>query len=359
MSGRARVLAHLDGDVADRLPVMPITMQFAADLIGAKFRDYETDFRVLAQGQLRVAEEFDFDYVNTMSDPAREAADCGAAVEFFENSPAAMLEEQALLSEKTALASLKIPDPLDGGRMHNGIKAIALLRQKVGDDKLVEGWIEGPCAEAADLRGINTLILDFYDDPPFVRDLFEFVVEMELQFAREQFAREQIAAGADLIGIGDAAASLVGPAIYNEFVWPYEKKLVDGIHALGGRTRLHICGNTRFALAGMGALGCEVVDIDFLSPLAEAREKMGADQILLGNLNPVTVVRNGNPEIIFKSLFDCHAAAGARYILGAGCEIPRDTPHENVRAFADYARNTGPGSVRSVLPLPSTGRGPR
>lgn len=320
---------------------MPITMQFAADLMGAKYRDYETDFRVLAEGQLRVAEKFDFDYVNTMSDPAREAADCGAGVEFFENSPAAMIEEQALLADKATLASLTVPDPLGGGRMHNGIKAIGLLREKAGGDKLVEGWIEGPCAEAADLRGINTLMLDFYDDPAFVRDLFEFVVAMELRFAREQ-----IAAGADLIGIGDAAASLVGPAIYNEFIWPYEKKLVDGIHALGGRTRLHICGNTRFALAGIGALGCHIVDVDFLSPLAEARDKMGSNQVLLGNLNPVTIVRNGNPEMVFQSLSECHTTAGGRYVLGAGCEIPRDTPHENVRAFAEYARDHSGGVTR-------------
>ncbi len=314
---------------------MPITMQFAADLIGARYRDYETDFHVLAEGQLRVAEEFDFDYVNTMSDPAREAADCGAAVEFFDNSPAAMIEEQALLADKASFAPLKIPDPLGGGRMHNGIKAIALLREKVGAEKIVEGWIEGPCAEGADLRGINTLMLDFYDDPQFVRDLFAFVIEMELRFAREQ-----LAAGADIIGIGDAAASLVGPAIYNEFIWPYEKKLIDGIHALGGRTRLHICGNTRFALAGIGALGCNIVDVDFLSPLAEAREKMGRNQVLLGNLNPVTNIRNSNPESIFQSLAECHTTAGPRFVLGAGCEIPRDTPRENVRAFAEYARST-------------------
>ena len=332
MNSRERVLAHLAGRPVDRLPVMPITMQFACDLIGAKYRDYETDHRVLVEGQLRVAEQFGFDYVNTMSDPAREAADCGAAVEWFDNSPAAMIGEQALLADKLALAKLKMSDPLDGGRMTNGIRAIARFKEKLHGEKIIEGWIEGPCAEAADLRGLNALMLDFYDDPPFVRDLFEFVVEMELRFAREQ-----IAAGADLIGVGDAAASLVGPAIYHEFVWPHEQKLVAGVLALGGRTRLHICGNTRFALEGMGRLGCEIVDLDSLSPLAEGRAKMGPRQILLGNVNPVTVVREGTPATVFDALAECHQQAGARYIVGAGCEIPRDTPHENVRAFAEYA----------------------
>src|SRR6185369_8900189 len=142
--------------------------------------------------------------------------------------------------------------------------------------------------------------------------------EMELRFARVQ-----VEAGVDLIGLGDAAASLVGPQIYEEFVWPHEKKLVDGLHALGTRVRLHICGNTRFALAGMGRLGCDIVDLDFLSPISEARAQMGASQVLLGNINPVTALRGGTPEGVFSAVAECHRQAGARYIVGAGCEVPR------------------------------------
>ena len=71
---------------------------------------------------------------------------------------------------------------------------------------------------SADLRGVNTLMLDFFDDPGFVRDLFEFTIEMELRFARAQ-----IDAGADMIGVGDAAASLIGPQLYFDFVQPYEQ----------------------------------------------------------------------------------------------------------------------------------------
>src|SRR5512137_147380 len=176
MTSRERVLAHLAGRRVDRLPLMPITMMFACQRIGKRYRDYCTDYRVLVEGQIRTAETFGFDYVNTMSDPAREAADCGATVEYFDSQPVALVEDQALLADKTKLASLKIPDPLGGGRMTNGLKAIALHKERVGKDKIVEGWIEGPMAEGADLRGINTVMLDFFDDPAFVRDLFAFVI---------------------------------------------------------------------------------------------------------------------------------------------------------------------------------------
>ncbi len=204
---------------------------------------------------------------------------------------------------------------------------------KARQEKLIEGWVEGPCAEAADLRGINTLMLDFYDDPTFVRGLFEFIIDMELRFARAQ-----VDAGIDVVGVGDAAASLVGPAIYEEFVWPYEKKLVDGLHALGTRVRLHICGNTRRILAGMGKLGCDIVDLDSLASLFEAREKMGPQQVLLGNIDPVRVLREGTAESVYAAIAECHRQAGHHYIVGAGCEIPRDSPIPNVRALADYAR---------------------
>jgi MtaA/CmuA family methyltransferase len=333
MNGRQRVLAFLQGRPVDRLPLMPVVMMFCAEQIGVKYGRYVKDHRVLAEAQVRTAERFDFDLVSNMSDPAREAFDCGAHVEFYDDQPAAIVESDALLADKSKLARLTIPDPLGGGRMHSAVLALELMKSQVDQQKLLMGWVEGPCAEAADLRGINTLMLDLYDDPAFVRDLFEFVVEMELRYARAQ-----IDAGADLIGIGDAAASLVGPRFYEEFVWLYEKKLVDGLHALGVPVRLHICGNTSRILDGMGRLECEIVDLDYLASLADARRAMGPDQILLGNLNPVACLRDSSPAAISEALAECHRQAGSRFIVGAGCEVVRDTPLENVQAMVDFAR---------------------
>jgi MtaA/CmuA family methyltransferase len=333
MNGFQRILAMFSGQPVDSLPLMPITMMFAADQIGAPYGRYAADYETLVEGQLRTAEKFDFDYVSCISDPAREAADCGAAIRYFDDQPPALDEVRALLADKSALKTLRRPDPLGGRRMHDRVKAAALFRRRIGGEKLIEGWIEGPCAEAADLRGINRLMTDFFDDPPFVRDLFDFILDMELAFAEAQ-----VEAGADLIGLGDAAASLVGPQIYEEFVWPCEKKLIDGLHALGTRVRLHICGNTRRILAGIGRLGCEMVDVDYPVPLDEARRETGPGQILGANLHPVQVVRNGTPDSILAALAECRRQAGANLIVEAGCEIPRGTPEANLRALREYAR---------------------
>jgi len=336
MNGRERVFALMEGRPVDRVPLMPITMMFAADHVGVKYGEYASDYRVLVESQIRTADDYDFDYVSCISDPAREATDCGARVELFDDQPPAIVESDAFLADKAKLASLEIPDPLGNGRMHDRVRAAALFKERVGGRKLIEGWIEGPCAESADLRGINTLMLDFYDDPGFVRDLFEFTLEMGLRFARAQ-----IEAGVEVMGVGDAAASLIGPQLYEEFVWPYEKKLVDGLHEMGTKVRLHICGNTTAILEGIGRLGCDIVDLDFMVPVADARRAMGPDQILLGNIDPVCALRDGSPESITEAIAQCHREAGDRYVVSAGCEVPRGTPRENVLALTDYARATG------------------
>lgn len=332
MNGRERILAMLDGCPVDHLPFMPITMMFAADQIGMTYGQYARDHRVMSEAQIRTAEAFGFDFVSVISDPAREAADLGATIEWFDDQPPAIIEQQALLIEKATLARLKLPDPLGGGRMHDRVNGVALMKQKIGGEKIVEGWVEGPCAMSADLRGINTLMLDFFDDPVFVRDLFEFVVQMELRFAQAQ-----VDAGADLIGVGDAASSLIGPKLYQNFVFPYAAKLVDGIRKMGTRVRLHICGNTRRMLGPMGRLGCDIVDLDYPCPLSDARAQMGPKQVLLGNIEPVGVLRNGTAESVTEAITECHRQAGSRYIVSAGCEVCRDTPAANVRAMAEYA----------------------
>lgn len=331
MTGRERVISLISHRHVDHLPLMPMTMMFAASFIGEKYGAYSRDYKLQAEAQIRTAEAFGFDQVSAICDSA-EAVDCGARVVFFEDQPSAIDNLHARLADKSDLAGLKMPRPSEAPQMQNRLRAVSLLQSRVGGEKLVEGWIEGPIAAAADLRGINTLMLDFFDDPAFVSDLFGFVLEVGIRFGKSQ-----IEAGAELIGVGDSAASLVGPAIYREFVWPYEKQLVDALHDAGAKVRLHICGNTRRILEDIGRLGCDIVDIDSAVSLPEAREKIGPKSLLLGNMDPVRELRGGSPDTITASLTECHRQAGSRYIVAAGCEVPRDTPTENIIAMRHYA----------------------
>ncbi len=331
MTGRERVLAVIAGQKPDHLPFMPITMMFAADILGIKYGQYCRDYKLQADAQIKTAELFGIDHVSIIGPPAT-SLDLGTKIQWFEDQPPAKVEEESLFADKSVLDRMKDPHPPFGECMEDILRCLELMRQRVGEELIVEGWLEGPCAEAADLRGINRLMLDFSDDPGFARDLFDFTLESAIRFSAAQ-----IDAGADVIGVGDAAASLLGPRIYKEFVLPWEKKLVNAIHAHGGKVRLHICGNTRRILSGMAELGCDIVDIDYPVPLAEARAQMGPLQTLTGNLDPVREVRNDSPLSITERLEALQHEAGDRWVVAAGCEIVRDTPHENLRAMLRFA----------------------
>lgn len=117
MTSRERVLAVLDGRETDHLALIPITMMFAADVAGVPYRQYATDYRVLADAQILTAEKFEFDYVSSISDPAREASDLGADIAWFEDQPPAINESRALLTEKGTLLKIEVPDPSAVRRM--------------------------------------------------------------------------------------------------------------------------------------------------------------------------------------------------------------------------------------------------
>lgn len=333
MTALERFRAALCGEPTSELPRQPITMQFASRLIGRPFLDYITDYRVMVAGQLAVAEQFEVDCLQTISDPAREVHDLGGNPTYLPDEAPFLEDQNALLADKSALTHLRLPDPLGGGRMHDRVMAVALLREQAGPDISVQGWVEGPVAMGTDLRGMQPLFIDILDDPDFVRDLFAFATEMEIAFAKAQ-----IDAGADTIGIGDAAASLISAKAYEELAFPYEKQLVEAIHGAGAVVRFHVCGNTTHLIDAFSKLGVDMFDVDYLCPLDHARRGM-PEVALLGNMNPTTVLLRGSPEEVYETLAECHRQAGARFVVGAGCEVPKGTPHENFQAMIQYARD--------------------
>ncbi len=336
MTGRERLLAAIRGERTDSLPLIPISMMVAAEEIGEPYGRYVFDAATHVRGQVAFAHAYDVDHVSAISCPTSEAADLGASIICYDDQPPAVDEENALLLDKGRLASLKAVDPGSGRRMSKRLAVIEGLRSEVGALKAVEGWIEGPIAEGCDLRGINRVMTDFYDDPVFVRDLLSFVFENAMGFARAQ-----VRSGADVMGVGDAAASLVGPELYREFVWPWEQRYVRALHDMGVAVRLHICGDVRAILPMLGELHADILDLDSMVPVGMARAKTGGRQLLAGNVDPVRLVKNGTAELVTGELAKCLAeSAGGPYAVSAGCEVPRRTPRENLRAMRAFARET-------------------
>lgn len=335
MTGRERIFKALRGEPTDGLPHIPISMMIAADSIGEPYGKYVLDAETHVRGQVEFAARYDVDHVSAISCPTTEAADLGAAVIYYPNQPPAIDEANALLADKARLQTLRVIDPGSGRRMVKRLEVIRRLKERVGSEKLVEGWVEGPMAESADLRGINTVMMDLIDDPAFVRDLMSFIFENAMHFAREQ-----VRAGADIIGVGDAASSLIGPQLYGSAVLEWEKRYVDSIHALGALVRLHICGDTNALFPLLAHLGADIVDLDSMALMADARAHMGPAQMLSGNIDPVRVLKDGSPKQVAAALEQCFIDAGRGfYAVCAGCEIPRGTPTENLQVMRDFARS--------------------
>ena len=78
----------------------------------------------------------------------------------------AQAASRPLPAEPGALARLHVVEPSRGRRMSDRLDAVRGLRERVGNTVPVMGWVEGALAEAADLRGVSTLLLDLYDIHP-------------------------------------------------------------------------------------------------------------------------------------------------------------------------------------------------
>lgn len=332
MNSFERVMARLAGAPVDRPPNFDIMMQFASHYIGQPLANYYLDHRTLCAANFAVQEAFDLDILQAISDPYREAADCGQPVEFPEDG--LPIWQGPFLAEPDDLRKLKPPKPEHGRRMSDRLAAVQHFRAQAGGQIPILGWVEGALAEAADLRGMGRLLIDLYDRPAWVAELLEICTEMAIAFARAQ-----VAAGADIIGLGDAVASQIAPRAYRQFALPYEQRIFAAVRELGAIPRLHICGNTTRILADMAQSGAAIIDIDWMVDMRKAAEVFGAQAAVCGNFDPVAVMLNGTPAQVAQAARMNLAAGGPRCFSMAGCEIPDGTPHANLLAHAAALRD--------------------
>ena len=325
MNPYERMTARLAGDPVDRPPNFDIFMTFAARRTGKPLKEYYIDHRVLVEANMTMIENFDIDLVQAISDPYRETADFGAEIEFPENDmPMSMIP---LIQEPEDIKKLVKPGPYTGKRMSDRLEAIRLFREQVGDEYPIMGWVEGALAEATDLRNINYLMMDVIHRPEWVEELCEICVEVAIDFARAQ-----IEAGADIIGLGDAVGSLVNPKMYRRFALPYEQCIFEAVHEMGALARLHICGNTNKIIDAMVESGADIIDLDYMVDMEAAATDYGDQVSFCGNFDPVTVLLQGSPEKVYDATTHCLEIGGTRAFSAAGCEAPMWTPDENLRA---------------------------
>ena len=289
MNSLQRLQNLFSGKPIDRIPNFDIFMARAVRHIGVPLSKYYLDHRVLCEANLAVLKDFDLDIVQTISDPYREAADAGLDVEFpKDNLP---LSKTPLITEMDMLSKVNFPVKNFGARMTDRLEGIRWLKE-----------------------------------------LLEKCVEVAIAFASAQ-----IDAGAHIIGLGDAVASQISPRMYREFALSYEQRIFEAIKAKGGIPRLHICGKTTHLLKDMAQSGAQIIDADWMVDLHQAAEAFDGLAVC-GNLDPVSIFLQGDTERVRQGIFANAAAGGPRWISAGGCEIPEDTPAENIHAQNEALR---------------------
>ena len=328
---RLNRLVHGDGE-RDFTLFHPILMHFAARFCGKTYAEFASDHRVLVECNAACAEHFDLDAVMLLSDPYRETSAFGARIEFPVDSVPICREKIVRTIDDVKL--LPDPDVYAAERTRDRILGAGYYRQILGDDIPIIGWVEGPLAEACDLAGVNETLLALALDPAFVQLLME-----KCLVTAKEFARAQILAGCSAMGVGDAICSQISPAMYETFVLPLHRELFASIHSLGALVKLHICGNITHLLPLLKTAGADILDLDWMVNMAKAHDILGENIVLCGNLDPVAVVLYRSAEVVFaasRALIE--SESGKKFILSGGCEIPVDTPHENLMAMKK-ARN--------------------
>jgi uroporphyrinogen-III decarboxylase len=186
-------------------------------------------------------------------------------VKWFEDQGPAIAEDRAALVDKNRLKDFKVPDPGAEGRMHDRVRSIEICLNELAGETSIVGWVEGPMALAQELRGLNNIMTDVLDDPGFVRDLMDFTSQVAIEYAAAQ-----IDAGADTIGMSDAAASMLGPQHYTDFVLPWQQRVFGSVRQAHPEVvlRQHMCGNVTRLTPHMATLPVDIYELDSSTNLA-------------------------------------------------------------------------------------------
>jgi uroporphyrinogen decarboxylase len=198
--------------------------------------------------------------------------------------------------------------------------------------------IGGPWSFALELRGANEAMQDIYDDKPFLHDLMHYTTETVI--ARCLAAME--IGVFPFVGDPSAGMSLISPDVYREHVLPYHKRVVDAIHAKGGRIAFHICGHVDPIFEDLIDLAPDGLSIDAPSSLEKLFELGRGKITVIGNVDPILFIEGTGEQLQAEARKCLEIAQGeAKYIIGPGCQIPLQAKLDNIRDFTEACHAYG------------------
>jgi uroporphyrinogen decarboxylase len=161
-----------------------------------------------------------------------------------------------------------------------------------------------------------------YGAPELYAKLMDKITEMD-----RQYLNAQIAAGAQTIQIFDTWGGIVTPLDYEKYILPYTKKLIDGLD----RTVpiIHFVKGAGTMLDTVAKAGSDVMGLDWHVNLGKARDVIGPDIAVQGNLDPtILYAPKQHIEREVKRILDENAGRpGHIFNLGHGILPTVDPEH--------------------------------
>ncbi len=330
-----RVLCALDKDMPDIVPCMPVLDTYhTPKLLGLKLREAYLDGKKMAKAQLQAYLYYGVDGVEIGLGPNEK--------------PENMLGCKVIYPEDDVPIYTKPPikDPTDIDKIpypsvsRKQLLPIDMLSKRIGDDAFLLGVVSAPFEYACILHGFLETLRDLRLRPKFIQSILKKTTEIS-----KIFGQALISKGAHGIKIKDSVASstIMSPAHYLEFAFPYEKEVIRLCRKKSAKTVLHICTDSKPILKQMARTGADALEIDHQVDLRFAKKDVGADVCIKGNLAPVNLILRGTPQDITEATKNAILAAGVGggYMVSTGDSIPRDAPFENVTAIAKTTKQFG------------------
>jgi uroporphyrinogen-III decarboxylase len=204
--------------------------------------------------------------------------------------------------------------------------------------------------DAIDLLGMEELALKMYDDPELVDALLGHMVDYYAEVSRRTFDAAWDAIDVFFIGndFGSQTGPLLGPEMFDRFMLPHLKRLIDLGHDYALKVQLHCCGGfaplipamIEAGLDGLHAVHPSCAGMD----LATLKREFGAKMLFNGAIDSQHVLIDGTPESVregTRKVLEVMKPGGG-YVAGASHDsILEETPLENVLSMFDAIREFG------------------
>ncbi len=319
--------------LAPRKKALPILSFPSVQLMGVNVVQLISDSGLQARGMELVAARTDSAASVGMMDLSVEAECFGAQIRFSEVEVPTVVG--SLVTDMEKARALQVP-PAGTGRTGLYIEAIRNVAKTVRDRPVLAGVI-GPFTLAGRLMEINATMLNFYDDP----DMVHTVLEKAAQFVTA-YALAFKEAGADGVVMAEPLTGLLSHDLAEEFSMPYVKRVVDAVQDDEFIVMYHNCGNsTPVILDTILATGAAAFHFGNAVSMADILKKAPADVVILGNIDPARLLRNGTPEAVYRATRELLQTCGhyPNFVISSGCDIPPMTPWENIDAFYAAVRD--------------------